>query len=437
MTTRRSFLTGLSAGAGILATASILRADSTALLDHFLEATRSRDPEEVASDERIWADIRKGFDLPEGILNLDNGYSNPLSRVVMNDLIEKTKHVEQLPGKRVESLYDEVTVPQVIAGLGRILGVPADELGLVRNATEALDTVILGLTMKPGDEILCCTHDYYAMLDAIEQRRKRDGISVKILQPPAPARSLDALADLYVSAITPRTKLVLVTHASNMTGQIYPVKQIAAAAHKVGAEVLVDGAQTMALVDYLIPDLDCDYYGASLHKWLMGPVGAGVLWMRKQNVPKIWPLVPSPGHAKGMMKYSWSGTYPEFISASVAKSIEFHEKLGASIKEARLRYLTLYWRQKVEPWPGVKFYTSKAPEASCGLGIFEWNGVDLGAVQKQLWEKEKILVQFMTDYSGRDPKLKGLRVTPNIYNLTSELDLFVSKLMMAAAVSSS
>jgi len=345
---RRTFLTGLTAGAGVLATAPSLRAESGALLDRVLAANRNRDPEELASDERIWAEIRKGFDLPEGILNLDNGYCNPLSRVVMNDLVENTRYVEQLPGKRVESLYDEVTVPQVIAGLARILGVPANEIALVRNATEALDTVILGLPMQAGDEILCCSHDYYAMLDAIEQRRKRDGIKVKMLQPPVPAESLDALVELYVSSITSKTKLVLLTHASNMTGQIYPVNKIAAAAHRVGAEVVVDGAQTMALADYKIPELDCDYYGASLHKWLMGPVGAGVLWMQKQHLPKVWPLVPSPAGAKGMMKYSWSGTYPEFISASVAKAIEFHEKLGPSIKEARMRHLTGYWRQKVE-----------------------------------------------------------------------------------------
>jgi len=143
---------------------------------------------------------------------------------------------------------------------------------------------------------------------------------------------------------------------------------------------------------------------------------------------KIWPLVPSPVVAKGMMKYSWSGTYPEFISAAAAKSIEFHEKLGAARKEARIRYLTSYWRRKVEPLNGVKFYTSTDSSSSCGLGIFEWNGIDLESVQKQLWEKEKILTQFMSDFGGRDTTLKGLRVTPNVYTSTAELDRFVDAL---------
>ena len=429
---RRKFLAGAAAGLGGLVAAPVVRADFSHLLKPLLAEMADREPDDLATEEKFWVEIRKGFDIPEGILNLDNGYCNPLSREVMNDLAEKMRYVEQLPGKRVETLYDDVTVPHVVGGLARLLGVPSDEIALVRNATEALDTVILGLPMKAGDEILCCSHDYYAMLDAIEQRRKRDAIVVKMLRPPVPATT-DSLAEMYSQAITPKTKLVLVTHASNMTGQLYPVKRIAAAAHTVGAEVLVDGAQTMALLDHKIPDLDCDYYGASLHKWLMCPVGAGVLWMRKQHVPKVWPLVPPPAAAKGMLKFQWSGTYPEFISAAAAKAIEFYEKLGSARKEARIRYLTNYWRQKVEQLEGVKFYTTSAEDSSCGLGIFEWKGIDLGAVQKQLWEKEKILTQFMSDFAGRDKDLKGLRVTPNMYTTTAELDRFVASLRTAVS----
>ena len=428
---RRKFLAGAAAGLGGLVATPVVRADFSQLLKPLLAEMADREPDDLATDEKFWGEIRKGFDLPEGIINLDNGYCNPLSREVMNDLAEKMRYVEQLPGKRVETLYDDVTVPHVVGGLARLLGVPSDEIALVRNATEALDTVILGLPMKAGDEILCCSHDYYAMLDAIEQRRKRDPIVVKMLRPPVPATT-DSLAEMYSQAITPKTKLVLVTHASNMTGQLYPVKRIAAAAHKVGAEVLVDGAQTMALLDHKIPDLDCDYYGASLHKWLMCPVGAGVLWMRKQHVPKVWPLVPPPAVAKGMLKFQWSGTYPEFISAAAAKAIEFHEKLGAERKEARIRYLTGYWRRKLETLEGVKFYTRPAGDSSCGLGIFEWTGVDLEAVQKELWEKEKTLTQFMSDFGGRDTALKGLRVTPNVYTSTSELDRFVDAVKATA-----
>ncbi|MDM7921753.1 MAG: aminotransferase class V-fold PLP-dependent enzyme [Pyrinomonadaceae bacterium] len=435
LNSRRSFLSALTASVGTLALAPAIRGNIESLAEQWLAMADGRDAETLARDEAFWAEVRKGFDLPEGILNLDNGYCNPLSREVMADLAERARYTEQLPGKRVESLYEEVTVPEVIGGLARVLGVPANELALVRNATEALDTVILGLPMKAGDEIVCCTHDYYAMLDAIEQRRTREGITVKMLTPPLPAKSQDELVEMYAKAITPKTKLVMLTHVSNMTGQIFPVKKIAAIAHRAGAEVVVDGAQTMALLEHKITDLDCDYYGASLHKWLMAPVGAGVLWMRKENIAKVWPLVPSPAYAEGMLKYSWSGTYPEFISASAAKAIRFYEKLGSAQKEERMRYLTSYWRSKVEAIDGVRFYTTDARDASCGLGIFDWKGVDLEKVQKRLWEEEKILVQYMSDYAGRDKLLKGMRVTPNIYTSTAELDRFIEALRKAAAVS--
>jgi isopenicillin-N epimerase len=430
---RRNFLTGIAAGIGTMALAPAIKADFEENTVRLFENTHERAPDELAADEKFWAEIRKGFDLPADILNLDNGYCNPLSRVVVDDLVEKARYVEQLPGKRVETLYEDVSVPEVIGGLGRIAGVPAEEIALVRNATEALDTVILGLPMKAGDEILCCTHDYYAMLDAIEQRRKRDAIVIKMISPPLRPSSPEVLVDLYKRAMTPKTRLVLLTHVSNMTGQVYPVKEIADAAHRIGAEVLVDGAQTLALLEHTIPDLNCDYYGASLHKWLMAPIGAGMLWMRKEHVEKIWPLVPSPAYAQGMLKFSWSGTYPEFISASAARAIKFYENLGPARKEARIRYLTNYWRAQVEKLPGVRFYTTAADWASCGLGIFEWNGVDLEAVQKKLWENEKILVQFMGDFAKRAPELRGMRVTPNIYTSTAELDRFVSTLKKVAA----
>jgi isopenicillin-N epimerase len=434
--TRRTFLSGVAAGIGTLALAPVIKGNFDELR-RTVSLVEGRTPDEVAKDEAFWAEVRKGFDLPPDILNLDNGYCNPLSREVMSDLTERTRYVEQLPGKRVETLYDEVTVPEVIGGLARMLGVPSDEIGLTRNATEALDTVILGLPMTGGDEIVCCTHDYYAMLDAIEQRRKRDGITVKMLDPPLPAPSSESLVKMYAGAISKKTKLVLVTHASKMTGQIYPVKQIAALTHAVGAEVIVDAAQTMALLEHKIPDLDCDYYGASLHKWLMAPVGSGVLWMRKDHVKKVWPLVPSPADAKGMLKYSWSGTYPEFISAAASKAIKFYEKIGPARKEARLRYLTDHWRSKVEAIDGVKFYTDKDRDASCGLGIFEWSGVNLESVQKHLWEKDKILVQFMKDYANRAPRLRGMRVTPNVYTSLTELDMFAAALKRAAGTARS
>ena len=418
---RRGFLSAVGTAAIGAAFVPRIMADSLKHMAWSMDPGLS--PLDAAADEKFWADIRKGFDLPEGILNLDNGYCNPLSRAVMDDLVNSARQIGQLPSKRLEEFYNNVTEKQTIPGIAKILGVPADEIALTRNATEALDTVILGTPLKAGDEIVCSAHDYYAMLDAIEQRRGRDGIVVKMIEPPLPAPSMDALVDLYQRAINSRTKLVLVTHASNLTGQIYPVKRIAAAAHRAGARVICDAAQTFALADHKITDLDCDYYGISLHKWLMAPVGAGVLWMRKELEAKTWPLVPPPGFVKGMQRFQWSGTYPEFISSAAAPAIKFHENLGAARKEERLRYLARHLRAKLQTIDALRFYTTDDAGSSCGLTVFEVAGVSSEKLQKHLWEQHKVLVQYMSSES-RDPRIKGIRVTPNIYTTPGELDRF-------------
>lgn len=341
-----------------------------------------------------------------------------------------TRYVEALPSTRLNEVAasgGRTVAPRVAA----LLGVPVDETALVRNATEALDTVILGVPLAAGDEIVCSAHDYWAMLDALHQRRARDGVVLRIIRPPVPAASQSELARLYEAAITPRTRLVLVTHASNLTGQLYPVKEIAAVAHAVGAEVVVDAAQTMALLPHTIPDLDCDYYGASMHKWLSAPVGAGVLWMRKAHVDKVWPLFP-PGKATGMGRFMACGTYPFPIAAAMTHAIDLYDMIGAARKAERLRYLTHYWRTKAAVLPGIRFYTGEERENSCGIAVMELGGVSAGQLQAHLWDKHRILVQHMRQADSA-PDIDGIRVTPNVYSLTSDMDRLVDALREVAA----
>ncbi len=417
---RRNFLSGFGTAGGVLALIPSLMVGATDIF-----ASENPDTLVIGDNDAFWTKVREAFDLPPGVINLDNGYCNPLSRETMDDLIKRTRYIQQLPAKRLNELYEDVTSKQLRPGLARLLGVATDDIAFTRNTTEALDTVILGLPMKAGDEIVCCSTDYYAMLDAIEQRRLRDGIVVRMIQPPFPLSTPDTITNLYEREINRKTKLVLVTHASNLTGQIFPVKQIAEAAHRVGAEVVVDGEQTMALLDYKVPDLNCDYYGASLHKWLAAPVGCGLLWMRKEHMSKVWPLIAPPADMSGMMRYEWCGTFPEFVSSAAVPAVRFHERLGSPRKEARMRYLTNYWRSKAEKLPRVRFFAHE--DASCGLGVFEIAKMDSAKLQKDLWEKYKILVQHMMG-GKRLPQLSGIRVTPNVYTTTVELDRFINAL---------
>lgn len=413
--TRRDFLGAAAAAAAL----PRLRPDFLQLLE------RRGAGEGEPDDEQYWATVRAAFDLPEGVINLDHGNIGAAPRSAVDDLVRHAREVEQFPPHRNYALYDDVTKPKLPPLLGELLGVPADEIALVRNATEALDTVLLGYPLSRGDEVVCSSHDYFAMLDALEQRRDREGIVLRMIRPPVPAPSLDALARLYEDAITPRTRLVLLTHPSNLTGQLLPVRRIADAAHRAGAVVVVDGAQSFGVLEYTLPELGCDFYGISLHKWLGAPIGAGALWMRKEFVERVWPLVPAPRWIAGMSRYSWSGTYPEPISAAAVPACVLHRSIGAGRKSARMRYLTRYWRSRVEPLPRVRFYTIPDPDASCGIATFEVEGIPSGDLQKTLWDAHRILVQDM-QFGDRNPDIRGIRVTPNVYTSPSELDRFAA-----------
>jgi isopenicillin-N epimerase len=440
MLPRRDFLarTAGTLGALALTPAAFATADETAcLLGARLDAALARRgpaaaPAWLADDETFWAEVRRAYDLDPDVVNLDHGWTNPAPRAAMDDLDAHARRLEALPAERLWTFWEEVTNTTVRAAVADLMGVPGDQLALVRNATEALDTVLLGVPLERGDEVVCSAHDYYAMLDALEQRQARDGVVLRMVRPPIPAPSLDALAEVYEAAIGPKTRLVLLTHPSNLTGQMLPVRRIAEAAHTVGAEVVVDGAQSLGLSEESVGDLGADYYGTSLHKWLGAPVGMGVLWMRPEHVAKVWPLVPSPPWTEGMARYEWIGTGPEYVGPAVLPALALHASLGPARKAARLRHLGAYWRERVaEAFPEARFYTLPDDAMSCGLCTVELPGHDAEVLQQRLRAEHGVLVQAMSG-SRRTPEIRGIRVSPNVYTAPEELDRFVAALTAVA-----
>lgn len=382
----------------------------------------------LGEDEAFWAQVRTGYDLDADVLNLDHGWTNPAPRAALDEVIKGLRIVEGLPAENLVKFWTEITTTHVRAALADAMAVPVAEIALVRNATEALNTVILGLPMQRSDEIVCSAHDYYATLDAMEQRRARDGVVLRIVRPPVPAQSMDELAALYEAQITSRTRLVFLTHPSNLTGQLLPVRRIADAAHRAGAEVVVDGAQSLGLIEDPVKSLDCDYYGASAHKWLGTPIGLGGLWMRPEHSAKIWPLVPPGPSSTGMDRFEWIGTNPEYVTAAAVPALALHKSLGATKKAERLQYLRAYWLDRVRSArPNVRVYTTDAPEMSRGLTTVEFPGKDHDALQKAL-RGRGILTQAMLG-EARRPEIKGLRVTPNVYTSVREMDRFVETLL--------
>ena len=383
----------------------------------------------LAEDETFWAEVRKGYALHDSVLNLDNGWTNPTPRAAVDALIRGAQQLEALPAEELPRMWDQISTTTVRAALAQAMGVPSAEIAMVRNATEALDTVLLGIPLKAGDEIVCSAHDYYAMLDALEQRRARDGVVLRMIRPPIPLPSLAAVAELYEAAIGPRTRLVLLTHPSNLTGQLLPVARIAAAAHRAGAEVVVDGAQSMGVLEDPVKSLGCDYYGMSAHKWLGTPVGMGVLWMRPEHVSKVWPLVPPPPGITGIKRFEWIGTAPAYIEPASLPAIALHHTLGAERKATRLRYLASHLRARLgEALPNARFYTTGEAGMSIGLTTIELPGVDSDALQRELRQRHSILIQSMTG-NQRAPEIRGFRVSPNVYTTPAELDRFVTALL--------
>ncbi len=437
MTDRRTFITGGATALAALALPLPGCAPSTAtratsrptraagLTRATLPTIPPGDPATLARDERFWRGVRELYALRPDVVNLDHGWTNPPPRTATEAQYREIAELAGLPAEELLRDWETVTSTTTRRALAEVMGVPPGELALVRNATEALDTVLLGLPLQAGDEIVCSAHDYYAMLDALEQRRARDGVTITMVRPPVAAPSMDALAELYEDAIGARTRLVLLTNPSNLTGQYLPVRRIAAAAHRAGALVVVDGAQSLGLVDDPVRSLDCDFYGASLHKWLGAPVGLGVLWMRPEHVDGVWPLVPPPRRVEGMARFEWIGTVPDLGPATLP-ALELHRTLGTARKAARLHHLTTYLRERVgAALPVARFYTTANPEMSCGITTIELPGVDAWELQARLRERDGILVQAMAELP-RSPEIGGIRVTPNVYTSPEELDRFVA-----------
>lgn len=424
---RRDFIETVT---GTIGAVALFGCDVLPSIQAATERTAALSPQEAAQDETLWREVQNAFSVNRNIINLDNGNVSPSPKNVTEAMIRHTWQQQDAPGY----MLWEVLEPQLSGtrtALARSFGCDAEEIALVRNATEALQIILLGVPLRSGDEILMTTHDYWSMHDAVDERARRDKIAVKkISNVPMPPKSTSELVEMYERHITPRTRLILVTHPVNYTGQLFPVKEICEMAHRKDIEVVVDGAQSFALVDYKLSDLSCDYFGTSLHKWLSAPMGTGLLYIRKDKIRKVNQLLPAAYFVEAQQetyqnkiyKFEDVGTRSVAMALAISEALAFHNGIGAKRKEERFRYLTNYWVKRIEKLPNVRFYASFKSEMSCGLATFEMAGVDSKALTKHLWERHRILVQAVAP--GRAKEIKGVRVTPHVYTTLNELDYF-------------
>jgi selenocysteine lyase/cysteine desulfurase len=316
----------------------------------------------------------------------------------------------------------EPEIETVRRRLAENFGCDPEEMAITRNASESLEICIMGLDLKPGDEVLTTNQDYPRMITSWKQRERRDGIKLKTFSFPVPPPSMDDLYERFEKAITPKTKVIQVCHITNLTGQIFPVKRIAKLGRERGIEVIVDGAHAYAHFPFKHADLDCDYYGTSLHKWLLAPHGTGFLYVRKSKIKGLWPLMAADISQDGdIRKFEEIGTHPAANHNAIAEALTFHEGIGAERKAARLRYLRDRWAERLNGQKGVKIYTSFSPEQSCAIGTVGIEGVDMGKLGGYLWNNYRMIVTPIGH-----PEFSGLRITPNVYTTLAEIDLFAS-----------
>jgi len=381
----------------------------------------------LAKDEDFWTGIRNQYLLKPDYINLENGYYNFLPQPLLNKFIEHIKEVN-LQGSYYMRTVQFENKKNIAARLAGIAGCLPEELIITRNTTESLDLVIGGFDWKAGDEAIMALQDYGAMLDMFEQIKNRYGVvNVKVSVPNHPKND-DEIVKLYASAITSKTKVILISHMINISGQILPIRKICDMAHAKGVQVIVDGAHAFAHVKFRIDELNCDYYAAALHKWLSTPLGAGMLYVKKENVKNLWPiLADGEKDINKINRLNHIGTHPVHTDLTINDCIDYYEMMGAERKQARMYFLQNYWTSKVRNLPRIIINTPAEASRSCGIANVGIEGILPADLAKRLLSEHKIFTVAI-DYAD----VRGCRITPNLYTTTQELDAFVVALKTLA-----
>lgn len=381
----------------------------------------------LASDEDFWTKIREGYRLKPDYINLENGYYCFLPQEILVSYIETIREINYQGSWYFRTVQWD-NKDKAAARLAEMFGGTPDEIAITRNATESLDIIISGYPWQKGDEAIFAHQDYGSIKNMFELASRRHGIVNKTVDIPLHPKSDEEIVEIYENAITPKTRLIMVSHMINITGQILPVKKICEMAHQHGVEVMLDGAHCIAHFEFKIDELGCDYYACSLHKWLSVPIGAGLLYTKKDKIKQIWPLLaPYELDHANIKNLNHTGTHPVATDLAVNYAIDYYNKIGPKRKEERLRYLQRYWSDKVRNIPGILLNTPEDQARSCGIANVGIKGMDPNIMAKTLLEKHRIYTVGI-DSAG----VKGCRITPNIYTTPKELDTFVEALKQMA-----
>ncbi|MBI5864151.1 MAG: aminotransferase class V-fold PLP-dependent enzyme [Planctomycetes bacterium] len=419
--TRRQFIhRGAALGTiGVLA----LRQDALARIQAATQKAGDRTPDQLASDEDFWIQIQQAYTVDRSMINLNNGGVSPAPRVVQDAMRRHLEFANNAPAKNLWQIQDP-QVENVRARVALVFGCSPEELAITRNASESLQICIYGIDLKPGDEVLACELDYPRMLNTYRQRELRDGIKLRLAPIRVPVESPEDVVQAYRAAMTPQTKVMLVSHVVFVSGQIHPVRELIRLGRERSIPVIVDGAHAFAHLAFKRDDLECDYYGVSLHKWMTAPHGTGFLYVRDRCIESLWPLMAAiEPRSKNIRKFEEIGTHPAANYLAIAEAVTLHNAIGPARKEARLRYLRNRWANRLLADKRVRLCTRLEPVHSGGFVTFSIEGMDNVKLHEHLWAKHKIFTVAI-DYPEKKSTVRGIRVSPNTYTTIEEIDAF-------------
>ncbi len=380
-------------------------------------------PQQLAAREEFWLEVRRDYRLRPDYINLESGYYCMMPEEIVERYTQHIRDVNFLHSRYMRTVQFP-NKKRVHSKLAELADCAPEQLVVTRNTTESLDTIIGGFPWQAGDEAVMAAQDYGSMLDMFAQQAQKHGIKNTIVQIPNHPESDDEIVNLYAQAISPKTRLLMVCHMVNITGQILPIQKITQMAHQKGVEVMVDGAHAFGQIAFSLRDLACDYYGASLHKWLSAPLGAGLLYVKKNKIAQIWPRFAEGGlEEDDLHRLNHTGTHPVATDLTILDAIQYYRMLGIERKEARLRYLQQYWTAQVRDLPHITLNTPQDPKRHCAIGNVGVKGMPPRQLMDTLFEK----YQIWTVAIDR-PGVQGVRVTPNVYTSLEELDAFVKAL---------
>jgi selenocysteine lyase/cysteine desulfurase len=420
MANRRNFVKQLGLMAGAFSANSLFNQAHAAEFEQQNWNKKDISAKELASDEDYWSIIQQSYTTSPALINLNNGGVSPSPRIVQEAVERFNKMTNEGPSYYMWRILDQGREP-LRYKLAQLAGADTEEIAINRNATEALNTVIFGLNLKAGDEVIGTKQDYPNMINAWRQRAEREGIVYKQISFQFPIENDEEIVAGFENAITDKTKIIHITHIINWIGQILPVKKITAMAKKHNIETIVDGAHSFGLLDYKIPELGCDYFGTSLHKFLSAPIGSGMLWIKKEHIEKIWPLVCNDKPKSGdIRKFETIGTRSFPIEQGIGEAVNFQNGIGNKRKEERIRYLKNYWASRVQNIPKVKIHTSFKDQYACAICGVSIDGMTPGALDSALFSNYKIhTVGIVWE------NISCVRITPHVYTRIQDLDKLV------------